>query len=727
MITAPYRFVPLNKTIVIPDFEPVSHDKPYKDGEDGIIVVKCSNETPLFIRNGEDVQDAKGYVYPEYVEINGQKQYFIPSTSWQGMIRSVMEIMTFARLSDDQYNNRTYSEREISNKKCVNDKIGWLYLDSDNQYRLMPGGEIETIKIEEIKSIKENEIGKKYIENKDIIGKLESYDMTYPIIHKKNRTLVFTGAIARKGHEYLFPMFQANHTDLIVTKQIVQDFFEAYKDSPYNKENDKNHPNFIKNWLEAEKPLPVFYKGNDKCIERIGLTKVQRILKPFSIAQAIQNGQENSFGLDFVQRIMGYVNGDDALKGRVQFSHSQIGMISDNQLIPAEGILGEPKASYYPLYIANQKNYDDPDFIIAGRKRYVIHKNGYQVGFPPTDQLSENTGVRTKMLLLPSNLNMELRIRFHNLLPEELGAILSALTFHNTHGLYHSIGMAKAYGYGKLRVDSVELRGTTKIDIAHYMMQFEKLMNQSLKADWINSEQMIELAKYATPQSNGLEVMELSEFSKQKKASIAQLKNNIRIKALFTESARIKEIAEHLWTAYYNLQETSYRDRIDVLQNILNTRGIDDSNREKAESELTSLTLTYDKVSSELFDKYQELKERKEYSDALTILHEWRTLTGESIAQHEEELRLLLQDAERLSKPLAEQLTLSSAGAFEGSLKKIRKGQEGAELTYEQLTEIKKCLIEHSAEITKWKDIKKKIKDIEKHLGKELTNELFNR
>ena len=727
MITAPYRFVPLNKTIVIPDFEPVSHDKPYKDGEDGIIVVKCSNETPLFIRNGEDVQDAKGYVYPEYVEINGQKQYFIPSTSWQGMIRSVMEIMTFARLSDDQYNNRTYSEREISNKKCVNDKIGWLYLDSDNQYRLMPGGEIETIKIEEIKSIKENEIGKKYIENKDIIGKLESYDMTYPIIHKKNRTLVFTGAIARKGHEYLFPMFQANHTDLIVTKQIVQDFFEAYKDSPYNKENDKNHPNFIKNWLEAEKPLPVFYKGNDKCIERIGLTKVQRILKPFSIAQAIQNAQENSFGLDFVQRIMGYVNGDDALKGRVQFSHSQIGMISDNQLIPAEGILGEPKASYYPLYIANQKNYDDPDFIIAGRKRYVIHENGYQVGFPPTDQLSDNTDVRTKMLLLPTNLNIELRIRFHNLLPEELGAILSALTFHNTHGLYHSIGMAKAYGYGKLRVDSVELRGTTKIDIAHYMMQFEKLMRQSLKADWINSEQMIELAKYATPQSNGLEVMELSEFSKQKKASIAQLKNNIRIKALFTESARIKEIAEQLWTTYYNLQETSYRDRIDVLQNILNTRGIDDSNREKAENELTSLTLTYDKVSSELFDKYQELKARKEYSDALTILHEWRTLTGESIAQHKEELRLLLQDAERLSKPLAEQLTLSSAGAFEGSLKKIRKAQEGAEFTDEQLTEIKKCLIEHAAEITKWKDIKKKIKDIEKHLGKELTNELFNR
>lgn len=727
MITAPYRFVPLNKTVVIPNFEPVSHDKPYKDGEDGIIVVKCCNETPMFIRNGEGILDTNKYLYPEHIVINGQKQYFIPSTSWQGMIRSVMEIMTFAHLSDDQYNNRTYSERDIANKKCINDKIGWLYLDSDNHYRLMPGGEIDTIKIDEIKSIKENEIGKKYIENKDIIGKLESYDMTYPIIHKKNRTLVFTGAIARKGHEYLFPMFQANHTDLIVTKQIVQDFFEAYKDSPYNKENDKNHPNFIKNWLEAEKPLPVFYKGNDKCIERIGLTKVQRILKPFSIAQAIQNAQENSFGLDFVQRIMGYVNGDDALKGRVQFSHSQIGMISDNQLIPAEGILGEPKASYYPLYIANQKNYDDPNFIIAGRKRYVIHENGYQVGFPPTDQLSENTGVRTKMLLLPSNLNMELRIRFHNLLPEELGAILSALTFHNTHGLYHSIGMAKAYGYGKLRIDSVELRGTTKTDIAHYMMQFEKLMNQSLKADWINSEQMIELAKYATPQSNGLEVMELSEFSKQKKASIAQLKNNIRIKALFTESARIKEIAEQLWTAYHNLQETSYRDRIDVLQNILNTRGIDDSNREKAENELTSLTSTYNKVSSELLDKYQELKARKEYSDALTILREWGTLTSESIAQHEEELRLLLQDAERLSKPLAEQLTLSSAGAFEGSLKKIRKAQEGAEFTYEQLTEIKKCLIEHAAEITKWKDIKKKIKDIEKHLGKELTNELFNR
>ena len=57
MITAPYRFVPLNKTVVIPNFEPVSHDKPYKDGEDGIIVVKCCNETPMFIRNGEGILD----------------------------------------------------------------------------------------------------------------------------------------------------------------------------------------------------------------------------------------------------------------------------------------------------------------------------------------------------------------------------------------------------------------------------------------------------------------------------------------------------------------------------------------------------------------------------------------------------------------------------------------------------------------------------------------------
>jgi superfamily II DNA helicase RecQ len=106
------------------------------------------------------------------------------------------------------------------------------------------------------------------------------------------------------------------------------------------------------------------------------------------------------------------------------------------------------------------------------------------------------------------------KMRFHNLKKAELGALLSALTFHNTPKTFHNIGMAKSLGYGKveLKLDGVK-------DINSYLKEFETTLTEQIP-NWASSEPLKELLSMATEQKNEgnskLKYMELKEFAKNK-------------------------------------------------------------------------------------------------------------------------------------------------------------------------------------------------------------------
>ena len=74
-------------------------------------------------------------------------------------------------------------------------------------------------------------------------------------------------------------------------------------------------------------------------------------------------------------------------------------------------------------------------------------------------------------------------ISFHNLKPEELGAILSALTFHGREKeCKHSLGQAKSQGYGSVSVIVDELTiSQQKKEIKEYLDAYEKMMNEFLQ------------------------------------------------------------------------------------------------------------------------------------------------------------------------------------------------------------------------------------------------------
>ncbi|MFN3849600.1 MAG: TIGR03986 family CRISPR-associated RAMP protein [Spirosomataceae bacterium] len=126
MIKSPYNFVPAptESEVYKPDWaDLISHDVPFEDGESGEIAVTITAETPIFIRNGHAKPGEGEQVTSEFshVEVNGDKKYFIPATSIKGMLRNVLEIMSFSRMK--QINNDHHAIRQtIKNKEDVMDE-----------------------------------------------------------------------------------------------------------------------------------------------------------------------------------------------------------------------------------------------------------------------------------------------------------------------------------------------------------------------------------------------------------------------------------------------------------------------------------------------------------------------------------------------------------------------------------------------------------------------------
>jgi CRISPR-associated protein (TIGR03986 family) len=130
MITAPYNFVPLNEKVFFPSWaEDISHDVPFEDGESGVIDIEITAKSPIFIRDSKDET--------EFCNHNGQ--YYIPATSIKGMVRNVLEIMSFSKLRAEQFTDNTYAVRDLSSAKNFymtqmqkDTFCGWLKKDKEN-------------------------------------------------------------------------------------------------------------------------------------------------------------------------------------------------------------------------------------------------------------------------------------------------------------------------------------------------------------------------------------------------------------------------------------------------------------------------------------------------------------------------------------------------------------------------------------------------------------------
>lgn len=504
MITAPYNFVPLNKHIYLPDWaDQISHDIPFEDGEDGYIEVTWENVSPLCIRDASAGDDG----YSMHVkQPDGSRLYFLPGSSLRGMLRNTLNILAFGKM--EQYDNRFFGYRIFDTQKTLGVKyqkemakvkFGWLHKDEseDEKYVLYPCKDgFDKILIEDVSEMYPGYDKKKTSWERIEFIKGES-GCFFPEYYKNGKTyrIFVTGQMQNhrdpaksKKHELLISL--PNESQPInLDKKTIKSFFAVYEPSP--------HFEKYQELLEKGTDIPVSYisdgQGKDG-IAAMGMGKMFRYPYKYDVSSLIEKEQPEcqSGKRDLCETIFGWIGNENSAKGRVQICNALMtNTISENELEEIVGVLGVPKASFYPLYLKQSapgyQTYESDDACIAGRKRYRIHDGDSVTDLPKGNG---NGNVTSILKFLPRNCKFKMRINVHNLRKVEIGALLSAITFHKTSGVFHNIGSAKGFGYGKLKWANLELHGLNSDKEEHYLKAFEMEMNADLGEEWRQTEEV---------------------------------------------------------------------------------------------------------------------------------------------------------------------------------------------------------------------------------------------
>jgi len=587
MITAPFNFVPLNKEVFYPDWDKdVSHDIPFSDGESGVIGITISAETAIFIRNHYTPKDdcyvdnngnkvSSEFCYMR--DTTGGKQYYIPSSSLKGMIRNIVEIMSFSKINvDEKILSKPLSVRDMTQDKntgtifnhdmvATAKKCGFLVKEGD-KYFIEDCGNVLTIRADEIR---------RHISgySKDVDTAQEKYsnfghttDFPYQTTIKTDENgrrttvavynkgsnltapLIMTGFIDNKKNEFIF---KTNGQKIVINKNIIEDFKKVY----FLNEASIDGQYWKKEWKNGDgTKIPIFYTEQNHTISAIGLTQIFKLAYKKSLNEAINQTLDKN-RLDLAETIFGTVKEEHPLKGRVQFSHIKSTHVSYEKL--KNEILGTPQPTYYPNYLrqtdingSNVNKYMtlmDSGAEISGYKRYPLH-NSIKPSFIPKE---EKTKIQTQFKPLSKGSVFKGKLRFHNLKKVEIGALLSALTFHGNSECRHNMGMAKSLGYGKVKIDIT--LNKLKYNQEEYLKEYENEMTIFIDK-WIESTQIRELFSMA---NNNIKSDKSLEYQKLENPNTRDREKND-----FTRAKKNKEYLKK-YSEIGNVDEINIKSYID--------------------------------------------------------------------------------------------------------------------------------------------------------------------
>jgi hypothetical protein len=197
-------------------------------------------------------------------------------------------------------------------------------------------------------------------------------------------------------------------------------------------------------------------------IEAAAFTQPGRMARALDLAEAV-------FGVVPVAR-RGHAEGARdveqlARKGRVSVGLALAPEKGVGVMPEVKCVLGAPKASFYPNYIEQSEDRDNPGSsprggrdeyrtlmsdrpLLRGWKRYRPHDSANPN--PPIPENVRSERVFTYFSALAKGTTFVAPVRVHNLRRVELGALLWAATFGGDAGCVHTIGMAKTFGFGSV-------------------------------------------------------------------------------------------------------------------------------------------------------------------------------------------------------------------------------------------------------------------------------------
>lgn len=576
-IHAPYNFVPLSTKVFFPDWaDDISHEIPFEDGVSGTINIEIKAESPILISDGKP-QEKRGdnaTQPPRDFSVAPDGRYFIPATSIKGMVRNVMQIMTYSKIApvaDSRFAFRDLSPYNPIYKSFIQSEIRCGYLSIKNgNFIIEDHGIPGRISIDNIdkklklngefsRFIRSNENFKedrnktaKYKYSNFIKNRNLEYEFLKDDTKKENNKdkrefykiaedekgklgkIVLTGQPGErkdhikpaKGKFYEFIIFHENSPRELSVNDITRDDFE------FVHQDVTDWKDFWKTKLYSEhQKIPVFFRKDAKGkVIDFGLAYLYKLPYRSRIKDLTPQEHKVLDRFDLTDCILGRSDKKQMLKGRVQFSPLFAEKEEKYSILNHSRVLGSPRASYYPAYLKPLKNtglivdYNESknNAVISGYKRYPLKQNP-----DANTDMGAGDKVVTQMNALDAGVVFKGVVNYHNLRPAELGALLSVLTFHNTAGHFHQLGMGKPYGYG--RVSVLLKNGVTEEQRANCLKAFEQEMVSFLKADYTNASEMKEfstLTKLITNSSSVLSYLRLStnpninEFVEAKKKNL---------------------------------------------------------------------------------------------------------------------------------------------------------------------------------------------------------------
>ena len=666
-VFAPFRFSPVNSWIYTPKWgDCVSHDVPFEDGLCGEIQLELCAESPLMISGERNTnKDGSTDIFPFRLGENGD--YAIPPSSLKGMLRSIVETLTFSRMGPF-VDDRRFSIRDLSgttkpayvtrllaqeeNKIFPKVKSGWLRKTTD-------GLEIvecflSRVEYDEIGKClnigtaspphkndrgyadfqslrKKSDIAERYgwLKQPTLLrARLDAAAEEQIHKHQGGRIQIsyrkaklstqgkYTGHIVLTGHpsdsspnasgkKHMEFIFHGKRGKRELSERVFEDFisihqpddgrpisnaWEFYRDAgypidPFEKQLVEGRPFRDGGWM------PIFFLEEDEEIVSIGLAFMFKLAQNYSTHQMLGHSSQEHIlhetsQPDFASLVFGETADQETaagLKGRVTFDLAPLSNPPEQLVETRSAILMGPKPSYHPIYVdqpsalgpalpnsgvpydtysarKGAKNTSSPR--LKGRKIWPASLRAagsdtsgkaYRADHPPPlpDNINSRSTV-SNLHSLPKRSLFSTTLRFHNLKPEELGAVLWALTWgerdrlsneekedDSPPNLMHRLGGGKPLGLGhvsirmraaNLRTNDMSKEAVDAPDVwgrlEDCLEAFEKHMETQLAAQrdqpapngWKQSPQVQSLLAAADPQKNrnlNLTYMELGERSQQ--------------------------------------------------------------------------------------------------------------------------------------------------------------------------------------------------------------------
>jgi CRISPR-associated protein (TIGR03986 family) len=500
---APYNFVPLPETIRLVGKPPSQgfYDENLLTGK-----ISCSltNSTPIYVRAAQTLHEYEGKQVPSDPFYYGspEEKLLIPGSSIRGMLRTMVEVISQARVNPITEKQLFYRSVEdtsmgVAYRDRMKDKVraGFYHEDKSGSWisptiagRISRENIVEQFKVDNIykagkpsspKRTPLDELQHKYIFVRLSENALDNPTRFYDVEELSRKkldglsegVLVITGDMQNKKSEFVF-LKQAIDSKIKLTDNQVYLFEDRDQLTQYQK---FAFPKGRRGAGTLRDGDPVFYLIGDNEENVIGFGRAYMFRLPYKLSPA-QMVSEELLGdpelYDMAEVLFGYVpqsdKGRKQVAGRIFITDAVMQGKAKEALLPQTKfkILSSPKPTAFQHYLTQEKpntpaelyHYDTgiEKTTLRGNKFYW-HKGSIT---PDDYQASEQTIQEHDTQYAPpvkpikENQVFKFEIQFENLRLEELGSLLWVLDKAGDSQYRLKLGMGKPYGLGSVAISA---------------------------------------------------------------------------------------------------------------------------------------------------------------------------------------------------------------------------------------------------------------------------------